>query len=496
MDKIKKILTNLFIALAGAILAIFLYSRLVGVPEHQVLIRESTPVQRMNNPAAESPDVQLPDLTQAAEKSVHAVVHIEVKMREQTDNEDNQLYNFFFGPGWPFGSNPRNFRQQPRQPQYSMASGSGVIISPEGYIVTNNHVVDDAVNVQVILNDGRQFKAKVVGRDPNTDIALVKVDAKDLPYLVWGNSDALKLGQWVLAVGNPFHLTSTVTAGIVSAKSRSIGIVSGQMPLESFIQTDAAVNPGNSGGALVNGSGELIGINTAIASETGTYSGYSFAIPATIARKVVDDIKKYGEVQRAVLGIEIRQVDDSIAKADNSGKIEGVFVHRTFEDGAARKAGIKEGDIIVAINGNNVNTTSQLQEQIGKFSPGNEVSVDYKRKGELKTVKVVLRNMKGDTSIVKEAVSVIGAEFGPISSKDKARLQIDEGVQVTNLKAGKLKDSGMKVGFIITDINKIPVSSKEDVDKAFTQASHRKPILIEGVYPNGEWSYYVLKPEQ
>jgi serine protease Do len=490
MNNFKRVSTGLLIALAGAILAIFLYTKFVGVPEQQVVIRESSPVKLTTDNG--SPQVQLPDLTKAAEKSVHAVVHIQVKMLDKSsDSGDNDLFNWFFGPGFP-GQNQRRYRQQP---QYEMASGSGVIISPDGYIVTNNHVVDDAVTVQVVLNDNRQFKAKVIGRDPNTDVALVKIDAKDLPYLVWGNSDALKLGEWVLAVGNPFNLTSTVTAGIVSAKARGLGITGGQMPLESFIQTDAAVNPGNSGGALVNVNGDLVGINTAIASQTGSYSGYSFAIPATIARKVVDDIRKYGEVQRAVLGISIREVTDSIAKAYNSGKIEGVYVAGTTEESAARKAGIAKGDIITAINGNSVNSVSQLQEQIGKFSPGNEVTVTYIRKGSVKEANVVLRNMKGDTSIMKEQASTLGAEFSPVSQRDMERLQIDGGVQVTDLKAGKLKDAGVKIGFIITDINKMAISSREDIDRAINSASSKKPILIEGVYPNGEWSYYVLKPE-
>jgi len=480
------------IAFAGALLAVFLYAKF-NVRDQQFMVRETAPIHLTNQFAAESPQGQLPDLTQAAERSVHAVVHIEVKMHEQMgDMGDNPLYDFFFGPGRQGGANPRGNRQTP---QFAMGSGSGVIISPDGYIVTNNHVVDDAVDVQVILDDNRKFTAKVIGRDPNTDIALVKIDAKNLPVLVWGNSDALKLGEWVLAVGNPFNLTSTVTAGIVSAKSRSIGIMSGQMPLESFIQTDAAVNPGNSGGALVDSRGDLVGINTAIASQTGSYSGYSFAIPSTIAQKVVDDIKKYGEVQRAVLGVMMQTVNDSIAKANKLDKINGAYVKSTTEDGAARKAGLREGDIIVSIDGNSVNTSSQLQEQIGKFSPGNEITVGYLRKGELKNVKVVLRNTKGDTSIVKEPTSVLGAEFGPVTDKDKARLQIDDGVQVVNLTNGKLKEAGMKIGFIITDVNKISVSSKDDIERVFMQANNKKPVLIEGVYPNGEYSYYVLKPK-
>jgi len=478
------------VALAAAVFAVFISSRFNERSGKQI-VRESTPVHLTNQLTSSGPQVQLPDLTQAAAKSVLSVVHIEVKMQQQMgDEQQNPLYYFFFGPNQPGSGNPR-FHQQP---QYQMASGSGVIISPDGYIVTNNHVVDDAVNVQVILDDNRKFTAKVIGRDPNTDIALVKIDAKDLPYLTWGNSDALKLGEWVLAVGNPFNLTSTVTAGIVSAKSRAIGIMSGQMPLESFIQTDAAVNPGNSGGALVNTNGDLIGINAAIASQTGSYTGYSFAIPATIAEKVVNDIRKYGEVQRAVLGVQIQTVNDSIGRANRLEKVEGAYVTTTTDDGAARKAGIREGDVIVSVNGNPVLTSSQLQEQIGKFSPGNEVTVGYIRKGELKEVKVVLRNMKGDTSIVKEPISVLGAEFGPVPDKEKEKLQIDQGVKVLSLGNGKLKDAGVKAGFIITDVNKTAVSGKEDLERMMMKTQNKKPVLIEGVYPDGEYAYYVLKP--
>ena len=492
MNHVKKIASSLAIAFAGAIVAIFLYSK-INNQSGEASLQGTSPVQLTSYVAPESPQAQLPDLTQAAEKSVHAVVHITTKVKAQSyGGSDNPLYDFFFGP--------RGNSQQPRgynqEPEYNMGAGSGVIIGSEGYIVTNNHVIEDADNIEVVLNDSRKFTAKVIGRDPNTDIALVKIDAKELPYLAWGNSDALKLGEWVLAVGNPFNLTSTVTAGIVSAKSRNIGIMSGQMPLESFIQTDAAVNPGNSGGALVNASGELIGINAAIASRTGSYSGYSFAIPSSIAHKVVDDLKQFGGVQRALLGVEMRPVDDDLAKEKNLGKIEGVYIVRITEDGAARQAGLKAGDVITAVNGNQVNAPQQLQEQIGKYRPGDKVAITVKRNGDLKQYDVVLRNTKGDTSIVKESFSVLGAEFGPISEKDKERLKIDEGIQVINLSNGKLKEAGVKSGFIITDINKSSVSSVEDVKRLLSQSSSKKPILVEGVYPGGEWTYYVFKLEE
>lgn len=478
------------IALGAAALVVFVYTKISG-PQPQVLVSEATPIHLAKQVVGSSRQGQLPDLTWAADKSVHAVVHIQVKMeQEMGPAQDNPLYYFFFGPGQ--GNGPQGQRQQP---QYSMASGSGVIISPNGYIVTNNHVVDDAVNVEVILDDNRKFTAKVIGKDPNTDIALVKIDADDLPYLTWGDSDALKLGQWVLAVGNPFNLTSTVTAGIVSAKSRSIGIMSGPMPLESFIQTDAAVNPGNSGGALVNTNGDLVGINSAIASQTGSYSGYSFAVPASIASKVVEDLKKYGEVQRAVLGVIMQTVNDSIGKANHLDKMEGAYVVSTTDDGAAREAGIKKGDIIVAIDGSPVNTSAQLQEQIGKYSPGDKITVGLIRDGKAKEIAVVLRNMKGDTSIVKEPTSELGAEFGPVSEKDRNTLKINEGVQVVKIAKGKLKEAGVKEGFIITEINKIPVASKEDVDRVYMRSDNNKPILVEGFYPDKGYAYYVIKPE-
>ena len=488
MERTKRIISGLLIAFAGAILAIFLYAKLVDRP--QVVIRENSPLLLANNMAPDSPQAQLPDLTIAAEKSVHAVVHVKVQMKQdQEDNEDNPLYDFFFGPG-----NRQRYRQE--QPQLRMAEGSGVIISPDGYIVTNNHVVDESVNLQVVTNDGHEYKAKVIGRDPNTDIALIKIDAKNLAYLTWGNSDALKLGEWVLAVGNPFNLTSTVTAGIVSAKSRSIGIIQGQkLPLESFIQTDAAVNPGNSGGALVDSRGNLVGINTAIASQTGSYTGYAFAVPSMIAKKVVDDISKFGHVQRAVLGVSISDVNDSIAKANKMENFEGVYVRGTTPGDPAERAGIRKGDLIMAINGTKVNSGQQLVETIWKYTPGTEVTVTVKRNGQLKDFKVNLKGYNSASVGPKMEVSSLGAEFGPVSARDKNRLQIDEGVQVTSIDKGKLRDAGVKKGFIITDINKQPVSSKDEVEDIINKSSNKKPVLIEGVYPNGEWAYYIIKPE-
>jgi Do/DeqQ family serine protease len=480
MNAIKKSASYVAFAFLGAVLALVLYSQFNT--EKTIVVTESKPIQLSSYTPPALPQAQLPDLTQAAEKSVSAVVHITTKSKAQAYDGGNQIFDFFFGP--------RGYQQQ--EPQMRMAAGSGVIISEDGFIVTNNHVVDGAQNIDVILNDSRRFTAKVIGRDPNTDIALVKIDAKNLSVLPWGDSEALKLGEWVLAVGNPFLLGTTVTAGIVSAKSRSIGIMSGQMPLESFIQTDAAVNPGNSGGALVNARGELVGINTAIASQTGSYSGYSFAIPVSIARKVVEDLRKFGEVQRALLGVTIKTVDDELAKENKLTKIEGVFIDGISEDGAARTAGIKKGDVILGVNGTKVNSVSELQEQVGKHRPGDQVVVLIKRDDKEMTFSVTLRNMKGNTSIVKESFSALGVEFGEISNKDKERLNIDQGVQVLKIMTGKFKNAGVRAGFIITDVNKISVGSVEDIKRIISQSSDKKPILIEGVYPDGKWAYYVF----
>ena len=491
MKKLRNILSMFVVAVVAATLVVFVDTKING-SQHQVIFSEAAPIHLARhefNPTQTTPEGQLPDLTWAAENSVPAVVHIQVKMEQQVQSQMDNPFYFFFGPG-----QRGNGMQQLQPQQLVRASGSGVIISSDGYIVTNDHVVDDAVNVEVILDDNRKYTARVVGKDANTDIALVKIDADNLPYLQWGDSDALKLGQWVLAVGNPFNLTSTITAGIVSAKSRSIGIIAGQMPLESFIQTDAAVNPGNSGGALVNTSGELVGINSAIASETGSYAGYSFAVPSSIARKVVADLKKYGEVQRAVLGVSMQTVNDSIGKAFDLDKMQGAYVVSTIEDGAAREAGIKKGDIIVSIDGTTVGTGPQLQEQIGKYNPGDKILVGLIRDGKEKDISVVLRNMKGDTSIVKEPTSELGADFGPISEDVSAKLKIEEGVQIKKLSKGKLKEAGVKEGFIITEINKVPVSSKEDVARAYMRSDNKEPILVEGYYPDAEYAYYVIKP--
>jgi len=420
------------------------------------------------------------DLSKAAQQSVQAVVHIQTLYSiEQTPTN---LLDYFFG-----------YSQNHNRERTVRGYGSGVIISEDGYIVTNNHVIQRSDNIQVVLNDKRVFKATLMGQDKTTDLALLKIDIDDLPIIPYGNSDELKLGEWVLAIGNPFNLTSTVTAGIISAKARSIGINESRMPIESFIQTDAAVNQGNSGGALVNASGQLIGINTAIQSRTGTYTGYSFAIPVNIVKKVVTDIKEFGQVQRAFMGVTIREIDDALVKEKNIDRIEGVYVTAVSDDGSAKSAGIREGDIMLSINKVRVNSTEQLLEQISKYRPGDRIDVLIKRNGKSKTYNVQLRNILGNITLGKQRyINALGASFTEISNRQKWQLQIESGLQVSNLKNGLLRQNGIREGFIITKINDIDIDSETDIELAFQDAEQNKIAYIYGIYPNGRRLYYKI----
>ena len=439
------------------------------------------------------------DFTVAAELSVHAVVHVKtktpIKYQQMDDFQNDPFFRYFFGD--PRQNNRQRQNKQKEAPMQE-ASGSGVIISNDGYIVTNNHVVDGTSDIEVTLNDKRTFKAKVIGADPNTDIALIKIDAKDLPVIAFGNSDSLKVGEWVLAVGNPFNLTSTVTAGIVSAKARSINIINSQIPIESFIQTDAAVNPGNSGGALVNTHGQLVGINTAIASQTGTYAGYAFAVPVSIVQKVVADIRKYGVVQRAVLGIQIRNINDSIAKAKNLKTMEGVYVNTVLQQSAAKKAGIKAGDIINNVNGVNVQSSSELQEQVGRYHPGDKITVTVLRDNKEQKLNVELKNNQGNTGLVSVQTSddALGGTYKELTDKTKEQLDIDFGVEVKSLSIGKLADQGIKPGFIILKINNQPIRTEADIKEAYNDAinngDQEKVLLIAGLYPKGKIIYFAI----
>lgn len=445
------------------------------------------------------------DFTIAAENSVNAVVHIASKSLKKTTNQVD-IFEYFFG---------NRGQEIPQQQQPQVGYGSGVIISPDGYIVTNNHVVEGADEISVTLNERKTYSAKVVGADPNTDIALIKIDAQNLPVISFGNSDNLKVGEWVLAVGNPMNLASTVTAGIVSAKARNLGIIANEgndnpfqnqkpssksnLSIESFIQTDAAVNPGNSGGALVNLRGELVGINTAIISPTGSFTGYSFAIPVNLVAKVVADIKQFGTVQRAMLGVTIRDINSEMAKEKNISVQDGVYVEDVADHSGAMEAGIKKGDIITKINDLKVNTASELQEQVGLHRPGDMVELTVKHGGGKDLVyKVKLRNLEGGTTAVKSAgVESLGAAFSELSSSEKKNLNISYGVQVSGVTDGKFKQAGIRKGYIILKINDVHIQSVSQVEDAIRDVQRNanvddRGLFIVGMYPNGKITYYAI----
>ncbi len=475
MKKVGRISFTFLLVIAGAFIAVWAYSTFFDQPE-VITVKEDQAIRYTALPSGgEQATV---DLTYAAENSIHSVVHIMTQsVRSGQWSSGNPFLDEFFG-----------FRRQ--QPQPVAGSGSGVILSDDGYIVTNNHVIEDAQKIRVVLNDNREFDARLVGTDPSTDIALLKVEAEDLHALSFGNSEDLKLGEWVLAVGNPFNLTSTVTAGIVSSLGRNLRINPDAMAIESFIQTDAAVNPGNSGGALVNQRGELVGINTAIASRTGSYSGYSFAVPVTIVKKVVEDLKEFGEVQRALLGVSIRSVDAALAEEYNLENLEGVFVAEVTENGAAREAGIKAEDVIINVAGQKTKTSAELMEKVSQFRPGDDIVVVVLRNNEKKQFTVTLRNKHGDTQIVRDNIRVLGAEFVEVDKKVKEDLGIEYGIQISKMEKGKLKDAGLNKGFIITHVNKKPIYEVADFKREIGNA--RGGILVEGIYPDGEAAYYVF----
>ena len=444
--------------------------------------------------ALDATSMQPIDLTKAAESSLNSVVHIMSVQRSKVKTIQSQpdIFDFFFGDG-------RGRQQQVQTPE-QRGFGSGVIISKDGYIVTNNHVVEGADKLDITLNDNRTFNGRVIGTDPSTDLALIKIDAKDLPIVKFGDSDNLKVGEWVLAVGNPLGLTSTVTAGIVSAKARSISALnprSQKMGIEAFIQTDAAVNPGNSGGALVNTAGELVGINTAIYSETGSYAGYSFAIPTSIVSKVIADLKEYGTVQRAVLGIGYREIDSELAKEENLEVQEGIYVGEVYNRSAAMEAGIKEGDVITSINGVKIKNGAMLSEQLSKYRPGDKIKIGLLRGKESKTVSLTLKNSQGNTEITKIAgMDSLGAGFKELDTKSLREMNIRYGVQVIGLKNGKFKAAGMREGFVILEINNTPMKSVSDLESMYDSIvksnQNQKVMFITGIYPNGKMMYYAV----
>ena len=489
MEKLKRFLLLVFVAAIGGFMslgAFYLMNNKTGT------VKFGAPVNaRATGYDIKTITVPTFDFADVSEAVTPTVVYIKTKIEEHNDGgqrSQRQVNPFDELFGNPFGG--------PIQRGPQEASGSGVIISDKGYIITNNHVVKDATEIEVVLNDKRAYKADVIGKDPNTDIALLKINAEGLTPVKFGNSDNVRVGEWVLAVGNPFNLTSTVTAGIVSAKGRSLGMPGrGVASIESFIQTDAAVNPGNSGGALVNSKGELVGINTAIASETGSYSGYSFAVPSNIATKVVNDLMEFGEVQRGFLGVGIKDVDNKLAEEKELKSTKGVYVDAITENGAAESAGIKKGDVILKVDGHDVNSVSTLQENIGRHKPGDEVNILLDRDGKEKEVNVILRNKDGKTGIVtsasKELKKMIGAEFETAPEADLKKLKVGNGIKIKSIEKGKFKDAGIPLGFIITSIDKNGVYSSNDI---FRMLEGKKGgVMVEGYLPSGDHKYYVLE---
>ena len=425
------------------------------------------------------PTESTPDFVDAAENSVDAVVHIMTKVVKQSNTYDD-FFGALLGQIYGYPGQTRN--------NTMVAYGSGVVLTPDGYIVTNNHVVEGADEVEVTFNNKVKKTAVIIGTDPTTDLALIKVEATDLHYLTFGNSDNVRIGEWVLAVGNPFNLTSTVTAGIVSAKARNLSILGEGTSVESFIQTDAAVNPGNSGGALVNTKGELIGINAAIASHTGSYEGYSFAIPSNIVRKVVDDLLLYGTAQRGYLGVQIAELTQELADKEGLENVDGVYIGEVTEGGAAKLAGIKAGDVITAINGKKVNSTTQLKESIGQYRPGDKVDVEVNRNGRHHHYELTLLNEAGNVNLVKNGEAFYNSEFGlmlqPINQNDMSRLNIKNGLKIVEIRQGRFMNSGVPVDFVITKVNGYAVNSKSELESALKNTRSRR-TTIEGVFPNG-----------
>lgn len=444
--------------------------------------------------ASLSATTQLPDLTEAAQKGVKAVVNIEniqsVKVGRSSGYRQD-IFDFFFGPN----QRQQQPQQQRPQTQEKRSGGSGVIISKDGYIVTNNHVIAGADKIRVVTHDGKRHDATLVGTDPSTDIALVKIDAKDLSTITFGNSDDLKLGQWVLAIGNPMGLSSTVTAGIVSAKSRSLGYGQGGMlDIESFIQTDAVVNPGNSGGALVTTDGNLVGINTILKSNTGSYIGYSFAVPSSIVRKIASDLREYGTVQRAVLGISFSEINpdwlERFGKELNVTEKKGLYIGEVAENSAAQVAGIEKGDVLIAINSKEILSSALLQEMLAKLNPGDIIKIKVKRDTKTKLFDVTLRNKAGKEELLSkdyvDMKQLLGAEFALASENTLKRLDLKHGLQVTALKAnGLLAKAKVRPGFIIIAINEHYIKSETDLGKISDSVES-----IEGVYPDGKYVVY------
>lgn len=481
----KQLIYSLLVGLIGGVVALAgAWAFWKPSPTYSIVDRQSSADARYVNYTADG----VVNFQDAAALALPTVVHIKsvgdasITRRSPRDMQNDPFYPF------------RDFFDFPYDRVPSLSSGSGVILSADGYIVTNNHVIERASKIEVNLHDNRSFEATVIGTDPSTDLALLKINASGLDFLKFGNSDEIKVGEWVLAVGNPFNLTSTVTAGIVSAKARNINILQDKFKIESFIQTDAAVNPGNSGGALINVAGELIGINTAIASQTGSFAGYSFAVPASIVRKVVDDLMNFGEVQRGFLGVMIQDVNAQLAEKEDLGVTRGVFIAEVNEGSSAQDAGIKKGDVIIEVEGQAVTTSAGLQEIIGRKRPGDQVRIKALRKNKPMEFNVVLKNKSGDTRIAAREYSTLrrelGADLETLDREKAAELGVEGGVRVKSITAGKLRSAGIQSGFVITHIDKQPVYKAEDAEKLLLSRSGA--VLIEGLYGRNRAAAYAL----
>ena len=471
----KVVLTVLLSALAGGLVAFAVVKRAENnTGRQEVVISPDGGQFRTVN----LEQTEYPDFTYAAESAVDAVVYVKVTVKDVTRTAPSSIFDFFFGyEGTP-------------QERERVGSGSGVIIRPDGYIVTNNHVVEGASKIEVTLNNNKTYEATLVGTDPATDVALIKVDAQGLPVIPFGNSDNLRLGEWVIAIGSPYDLRSTITAGIVSAKGRSMPNYNGEFKIESFIQTDAAVNPGNSGGALVDKAGNLVGINTAIVSQTGSYTGYSFAIPSNIVKKIAYDLIDFGSVKRAVLGVTMRPVDDKLAKEMKLSSPNGVYIVEVLKGSAADEAGIKEGDVIVAIDSVKTANASEVQEQVNRFHPGDRATMTVIRDGNDKVLEVTFQGTAAENGSVDEdgGVAFYGARRKEAPKETLERLGIRHGVEIVSVGPRNVMDAGVSEGFIMMYVNDQPVSKPQDVMDIIKKS--KRAVFVEGMTPYGKVSYF------
>ncbi len=469
----KKIFQTLFTALLAATLASAMTYFLTQDANESLNLAQNPDLVPTFSPSSET----LPDFAKAAVRATPSVVFIKTFSERQ---RSMSWMDYYFGGGG---------RSTGRA---AIGTGSGVVISEDGYIITNNHVINRADEIEVILAK-RTYPAKLIGVDPSSDLALIKIDATDLSAIAFSNSDKLQVGQWVLAVGNPFNLTSTVTAGIVSAKGRSIDIMAGQFPLESFIQTDAAINPGNSGGALVDSDGNLVGINTAILSETGSYSGYGFAIPANVVRKIAGDLKEFGEVQKAFLGAQILEVNEEIADSFDLENIEGIVIARLEEGGAAQKAGLRRGDIILFIEKTKIRTKSDFDEKMSFYRPGDQLEMTIQRDGKVIVKTLTLTNVDGTTELLKREIydaQSLGASLETVPLIERNRLKIANGVRIKDIRNGFIRRLGIREGFVVTSINNYAIAKPEEFVEIMERIRGR--VIIKGVTPEGEKGYYTF----